>query len=95
MSKKIEKERVIATIEKIVDDDELLEVGRRAVEDVLVQWRDSRLSVPLRNNGLVIREKDGRYSSIIRMGTEDAIKIGLIAIARSLKTMEVEATNPD
>ncbi len=59
-----------------------LEVGRKAVEDVLIEWRDSRLSV-LRNNGLVVKEADGKDSSIIRMGTEDAVRIAAKAIIES------------
>lgn len=66
-------------IDSITDQD--FEVGRKAVEDVLVEWRDNRLSVLGRNNGLVIRESDGSDSSIIRMSIEDALRIGLTAIA--------------
>lgn len=67
-------------IEDIIDNDELLEVGRKAVEDTLIDFRDSRLSQPLRGNGLVIREKDGKDSHIIRFGPEVAINIALKAI---------------
>lgn len=59
--------------------DEQLEIGRKAVEDLLIEWRDSRLS-ELRNNGLVIKEKDGTASSIIRFGTETALKVGIKAM---------------
>ncbi len=60
----------------------LLEIGRKAVEDVLVDFRDNRISV-IRGNGLVIREPDGTPSSVIRLGLEDALRIALIAIAKS------------
>ncbi|KKM24920.1 hypothetical protein LCGC14_1600140, partial [marine sediment metagenome] len=66
-------------LEEIAQDRALLEVGRKAVEDVLIEWRDSRISMFNRGNGLVIREKDGKDSHIIRMGPEDAIRIGLEA----------------
>lgn len=59
----------------------LMEVGRKAIEDVLVEWRDMRTSEFTRGNGLVIREKDGSESSIIRMGSEVAVSIALKAIA--------------
>jgi hypothetical protein len=36
----------------------------------------------MRNNGLVIKERDGTDSTVIRFGPEDALKIGLRAIAR-------------
>lgn len=70
-------------LKEIYEDKELLEVGRLAVQEVLLEWRDMRLSV-MRNNGLVIKEKDGKDSHIIRMGPEDAIRIGLEAIERHL-----------
>ena len=62
------------------EDRELLEVARKAIEDVLVDFRDSRIS-QIRGNGLVIREFNGDESHIIRMGPEDAMRIGLRAIA--------------
>lgn len=69
----------------LADDDDLLEVGRKAVEQELVEWRDSRMSLLGRGNGLVIREKDGKESSIIRFGPETALRIALKAIAEHLK----------
>lgn len=63
----------------------LLEVGRKAIEDTLVQLRDGRISFPTRGNGLVIREKDGTHSPIIRLGSEDALRIGLRAIAEYIE----------
>ena len=78
----------INTLYEIADNPALLEIGRKAVEDVLIDSRDSRISQFLRGNGLVIREKDGTPSDIIRIGTEDALRIGIQAIAKSL-----EATN--
>jgi hypothetical protein len=68
----------------IVDDYELMEIARQAIEDRLVEFRDERLST-LRGNGLVIRERDGSESSIIRFGPETAVAIGLNAIAQHLK----------
>lgn len=57
----------------IAENDSLLEIGRKAIEDALVEWRDSRMSMFTRGNGLVIREKDGSDSSIIRFGPESAL----------------------
>lgn len=68
----------------IAENTVLLEIARVAIEDALVELRDSRISA-LRNNGLVIRERDGKDSDIIRMGSEDALKIGLRAIAEHLE----------
>lgn len=66
-------------IEDVIDNDELLEVGRRAIKDALIDFRDSRLS-SLRNNGFVCKEKDGSPSSIIRFGPEHGLNIALKAI---------------
>lgn len=44
------------------------------MEDLLIEWRDARLSV-LNANGLVVKEKDGTGSSIIRIGTREAIRL--------------------
>ena len=61
---------------------ESLEIGRKAIEDVLIEWRDNRLSECNRGNGLVIREKDGKDSSIIRFGPETALRIGISAMLK-------------
>ena len=74
----------VEILNKIAHDDRLLEIGRQAIEEVLVDLRDSRISV-LRNNGLVVKEQDGKESHIIRLGPEDALKIGLKAMAKSLE----------
>lgn len=68
---------------KISKDDELLEVARLAVEEELVELRDSRI-FQVRGNGLVIREKDGTNSNIIRLGMEQAMRIGLEAIHKHI-----------
>ena len=70
---------------KVAADNKLLEVGRKAIEDALIEFRDGRLSELNRNNGLVVREKNGKDSSIIRFGPEGALRIGLNAMAESLR----------
>ncbi len=82
MSKPTDKQ--IQWLGEIANNAKLLEAGRKAVEDVLVDWRDNRLSEFARGNGLVIREKDGRDSSIIRFGPETALRIGIKAIYKAL-----------
>ena len=72
-------------IQEVADallSNEYLEIGRKAIEDVLVEWRDRRLSECTRGNGLVIREKGGGDSSIIRFGPETALRIGLKAMLK-------------
>jgi hypothetical protein len=73
------------TLLAIAEDQSLLDVGRKAIEDVLITWRDGRLSELGRRNGLVIREKDGTASDVIRFGPEAALRIGLLAIAKHLE----------
>lgn len=71
-------------LSEIADDEALLEIGRKAVEDALIEFRDSRMGEFCRGNGLVIRERDGKPSTIIRFGPETALRIGLKAIAAHL-----------
>lgn len=60
-----------------------LESARKAVEDVLVDFRDSRISV-MGGNGFVIREKDGTDSHIMRLRTADGLAIGIKAYLEAL-----------
>lgn len=79
-------EKLASQLREIAKDNELLwNVGRKAIEDTLIDFRDSRLSLLGRNNGLVIKEKDGTDSHIIRLGPENALSIGLEAIADHLE----------
>jgi hypothetical protein len=80
----------IKALKAILQNEELLEVARRAVEDELVERRNARIAV-LRNNGLVIKEMDGTSSTIIRLGTEHALKIGLNAIIQYEEKSETRA----
>jgi hypothetical protein len=74
-----EIERVVAWL----TTDEAAERARRVVEDELVDWRDEMRFV-IRRNGLVIHDKDGRPSPIIRFGFE----VGwLIALRDALSRM--------
>ena len=83
------KKDKIQILEDISNNDNLLEIGRKAIEDELVWLRDERISIlrgnNLRGNGLIIREKDGKESSTIRLGSEDALRIGLKAIAKHIE----------
>ena len=68
-----------ASLQKIIDSPIYLETARKAVEDVLVDFRNNRISIQ-RNNGCAIREADGQVSSVIRLSIEQVIQIGLKAI---------------
>lgn len=71
-------------LKEIINSTALIELGRSSIEAELLELRDSRISM-LRNNGLVVKEKDGSHSSIIRLGPEDALTIGLTAIDKFIK----------
>lgn len=51
-----------------------------AVEDVLVEYRDSRISMMGPRNGFVINERDGTPSDILRLGTREGLRIALAAL---------------
>lgn len=70
----------------LTEDD--YEVARVAIQEVLVEFRDGHISLVGRGNGLVIRSKDGSDSPIIRLGPEDAVRIGLKAIVEHRKRRE-------
>lgn len=60
-----------------------IEIARRRLEDVLIELRDLRVSVepgPRYGHGLVVKEKDGEPSSMIRITTGEAINMALKAI---------------
>lgn len=69
----------------LAEDQQLMEIARQAIESALVARRDARLSETFRGNGLVIREAHGAESSVIRFGPEEAMHIGLRAIAEHLQ----------
>ena len=80
-------------LKELLDNPEMLEIGRKAVEDTLIRFRDSRISVLGRGNGLVICEPDGTASHIIRLGVEDALRIALTSILE--KTPEGKENDND
>jgi len=71
-------------IRGLTHNPELMEVARRAIENELIERRDQSIMVQ-RNNGLVIKHSNGEHSTIIRMSSEEAIQVGLRAIARYLE----------
>lgn len=58
-----------------------IESARRAIEDTLVWMRDEHVSIISAGvyvgNGLVIKGRDSSPSSIIRMRTNEAIKMAI------------------
>lgn len=65
-------------------DEEALTAAHLAVENVLVDFRDRRISSFTARNGLVIREYDGTVSDVIRLGTREGLEIGIRAYLRAI-----------
>lgn len=63
-------------------NEEALEAARLAVENELIELRDARIGILNRGNGFVVKEWDGEPSSIMRLSTEQGLRI---AIARYLE----------
>lgn len=69
------------TISELLDDPELIEVARKHMEDVLISWRNDRLSELGCGNGFAVCEKDGRgQAALIRIRTDHGFRIMLRAI---------------
>lgn len=60
-------------------DESALTAAHKAIEDVLIDFRDRRIGMLSPANGFVVREHDGTDSSIIRLGTRDGLRIGIRA----------------
>lgn len=73
-----------------VTDPELIRAACVAIGQELVSLRDSRMSLVGSCTGLVIGERDGSRSEIVRMTIATAMEIGLKAMARSLAAAEEE-----
>jgi len=69
-------------LRRILHDPALLEIARKDIEDTLVMMRDERMFT-LSGNGLVIREKDGGLSDVIRLSTGNAVYQAVQAIAEA------------
>lgn len=88
----MDKEEFAHQLIALSENVELLEIARKHIEDTLITMRDSRISV-LRNNGLVCREIDGSDSSIIRITTEHAIRMGLKTMAEYILSTDYRMDN--
>ena len=60
-----------------------LTAAHKAVEDVLVDFRDNGIGVLGPANGFVIKYRDGQLSDVMRLGTRDGLRIGIEAYLRA------------
>jgi hypothetical protein len=65
-----------------------LTLAHAAVEDVLIEFRDARISVMGPANGFVVKERDGSLSDIMRLGTRDGLAIGIKAYLAAIQQEE-------
>jgi hypothetical protein len=65
-------------------DEQALTAAHLAVEDVLIEMRDSRISVMGPANGFVVNERDGSPSEIMRLGTREGLRIAIEAYLDAL-----------
>lgn len=68
-------------------DDTALEVARKAVEDTLIEFRDSSMFM-IGGNGFVVRNRDGSASDIMRFSTAVGLSIGIKAYLGALADAE-------
>jgi hypothetical protein len=70
---------VIAESKALELDERALTAAHLAVEDCLIEFRDSRISVMGPANGFVVRERDGSQSPVMRLGTREGLEIAIRA----------------
>lgn len=66
-------------------NEEALTAAHLAVENMLIDLRDSRIGVLGRANGFVVNEADGTLSNIMRLGTRDGLRIAITAYLDTLE----------
>ncbi len=69
-------------------DERALTMAHVAVEDVLIEMRDLRIFVIHPANGFVVKEKDGKPSGIMRLGTRDGLRIAIKAYLKAIESGE-------
>jgi len=69
-------------------DEKALTAAHLAIEDVLIEFRDLRVSVMGPANGFVVRERDGSESPIMRLGTRDGLEIAIRAYLAATRAEE-------
>ena len=72
-------------------DERGLRAAHMAVQETLVEFRDSRVSMMNAANGFVIREADGKDSSMVRLTTREGLRIGIAAYLHALDNDMMEA----
>jgi hypothetical protein len=65
-------------------DENALTAAHLAVEEILIDLRDSRIGIHGPGNGFIVKERDGSPSSIMRLGTRDGLRVAINAYLEAL-----------
>lgn len=82
---------IAAALQAVLDDALLIEAGRLEVENQLIEFRDDGMWEGFHNNGLVVKNRDGSESNLIRMGPAFGLRIALRGIIKELEREHVDA----
>jgi hypothetical protein len=66
-------------------DEDAVTLAHLILENELIDLRDRRVGILGRGNGLVVNEKDSTPSSIIRITTDEAIRVAVRAYNRAVE----------
>ncbi len=80
----------MTTSERVLNED-ALEAARVAVEDTLIEMRDSGIGILGRGNGFVVNEYNGSPSSIMRLGTAEGLRIAITTYLDAAEDPDVPA----
>lgn len=87
-------ERAREATEKSIDvlaSEQTVERARARIEDILIDRRNRRIGVLCRGNGLVVRERDGGDSAVMRMPTREAITFAYETAVNAVREAAKEA----
>ena len=68
----------------LLENEDAMRAARQAVENAMLDLRDSRISLLGCGHGMVARERDGKESFVIRMATRDVLHVALTAMAKQI-----------
>lgn len=81
-----EKATVAAALRILSKDNDALFAVHKAIEDEMVDLRDRGMMLGPSRNGMVIFDKDGTESAIIRMGTRMVSAMVMTELAKHLES---------
>lgn len=73
-----------ARLREIAENNDLIRAAHLAIENEACDMRDRGIGILGRANGITVLYKDGSPSPVIRIGTADAVRLALKAIAQQM-----------